>query len=152
MVTLWIKKNLEDNLKLFFVLLQMWMRLPRKRSRTSWSSTTGPCWLLIHVAASPRSSVDLELVPATRSLTVNPPVHFHNKLEEQKFIHLSFFCSKLYQWLSYLSWAWLFACWAEMIWQYCCCAQTWALMVLTVVNCVYVHFQSLDKNLSLEDA
>lgn len=62
----------------------MWMRPPRRRSRTSWSSMTGPCWLPIHVAASPRSSVDLELALATRSPTVNPCVHFHNKLEEQR--------------------------------------------------------------------
>lgn len=61
------------------VFWQMLMRLPRKRSKTSWSSTTGPCWSPIHVAASPRSSVDLEPVLATRSPTVNPHVHFDNK-------------------------------------------------------------------------
>lgn len=73
----------------------MWMKPPRRRSRTSWSSTTGPCWLPIHVAASPRSSVDLELVPATRSPTVNPPVHFHNKLEEQRMCCLFILCVSL---------------------------------------------------------
>lgn len=76
---------------LVLILWQMWMKPPRRRSRTSWSSTTGPCWLLIHVAASPRSSVDLELVPATRSLTVNCPVHFLNKLEEDIFSSVLFF-------------------------------------------------------------
>lgn len=59
---------------LFF--LQTWMRPPRRRSRTSWSSTIGPCWWLTPVGASPRSLVDLEPVPATRSLTVNLSVHF----------------------------------------------------------------------------
>ena len=79
----------------------MWMRPPRRRSRTSWSSTTGPCWSPIHVAASPRSSVDLELVPATRSPTVNSPVHFHNKLEEQRTSCVSFPFTKLYRWFAY---------------------------------------------------
>lgn len=67
------------SLNVWFLLWQMLMRLPRKRSRTSWSSTTGPCWSPIHVAASPRSSVDLEPALATRSPTVNPPLHFDNK-------------------------------------------------------------------------
>ena len=96
----------------------MWMRPPRRRSRTSWSSTTGPCWSPIHVAASPRSSVDLELVPATRSPTVNSPVHFHNKLEEPKFSLLSSFFF-LYSWnckdglLTAFLLAGMFACLAE---------------------------------------
>lgn len=67
------------SLNVWILLWQMLMRLPRKRSRTSWSSTTGPCWSPIHVAASPRSSVDLEPALATRSPTVNPPLHFDNK-------------------------------------------------------------------------
>lgn len=72
-----VKTMVHNNQSDLFLSLQMSMSPQRRRSRTSWSSTTGPCWLPTLVAASPRSSVDQEPVPATRSLTVNLSVHFH---------------------------------------------------------------------------
>ena len=46
-----------------------WTRRPSRRSGTCCCSTTGRCWLLTRVAASPRSSVAAERAPASRSRT-----------------------------------------------------------------------------------
>ncbi|XP_069854933.1 uncharacterized protein [Dipodomys merriami] len=50
----------------------MWMRLPKRRSKTSSSSMTAPCWWLIPDVVNPRSLEALVPVPATRSPTDRP--------------------------------------------------------------------------------
>lgn len=54
---------------------QMLMKPPRRKSKIFLFSMTGPFQLQILVVASPRSSVDLEPVLATRSLTVKFTVY-----------------------------------------------------------------------------
>ncbi|XP_041598448.1 40S ribosomal protein S16 isoform X2 [Vulpes lagopus] len=61
----------------------MLMRPPRRRSKTSLSSTTGPCWWQIPGAANPKSLAVLVPVLATRNPTdeivVRMRVHLYNK-------------------------------------------------------------------------
>ncbi|XP_062031797.1 small ribosomal subunit protein uS9 isoform X1 [Lepus europaeus] len=77
----------------------MWMRRPRRRSKTSSSSTTAPCWSLTPAAASPKSLEAPVPVLATRNPTDKPitPIRgrLHNKqwLWDFKFLRTSLWFS-----------------------------------------------------------